>query len=217
MSNVYFKAYGSNPQWTLEISEQNIQLITEEETLTFPYNEPHRAMDANVKMYKTSSKSGEISIQTLHNECINETTGDVLPYQVSINYKDSENKTIGFNGCGQYITDYRLYDIWVLEKMNQQMISKEDFTEELPMLEINSLNNKFMGFAGCNSMNGNIFFEKGLLRFTDIATTRMMCGPNNKEADFLKDLRSSTTYHIGNNRLTLSNPNGELLVFKKVD
>jgi len=60
------------------------------------------------------------------------------------------------------------------------------------------------------------FFEKGLLRFTNIITTKMMC-QNNKEDEFLKALKSATSYKIENNRLWLSNPDKLLVVFKKVD
>ena len=74
-----------------------------------------------------------------------------------------------------------------------------------------------LGFAGCNQMNGSLFFEKGLLRFSNIATTRMMCEPHNKENEFLKALQSTTTYKLENNRLWLSNPSGLQLVLRKVD
>lgn len=45
----------------------------------------------------------------------------------------------------------------------------------------------------------------------------MACAENNKEDKFVKALQNSTTYSIKNNRLTLSNPSGKLLVFRKVD
>jgi heat shock protein HslJ len=45
----------------------------------------------------------------------------------------------------------------------------------------------------------------------------MACPQGNKEGEFLKALQSTTTYSIGNNQLTLSNPSGKLAVFKKVD
>lgn len=99
--------------------------------------------------------------------------------------------------------------------MNGSKITKKDFSKEFPTMEINS--SSFSGFAGCNRMSGKIFYEKGLLSFTNIATTKMMCEPNNKEAEFLKTLQRTTTYKIENNRLTLSNPDGELLIFKKID
>lgn len=45
----------------------------------------------------------------------------------------------------------------------------------------------------------------------------MACTENNKEDEFIKALQSNTSYSIENNRLTLSNRSGKLLVFKKVD
>ncbi|MNY71037.1 META domain protein [compost metagenome] len=74
-----------------------------------------------------------------------------------------------------------------------------------------------MGYGGCNSITGQIFFEKDLLRFTKVVSTLMACPQGNKESQFLKALQSTTTYSIGNNQLTLSNLSGKLAVFKKVD
>ena len=79
------------------------------------------------------------------------------------------------------------------------------------------ITNSFSGFAGCNGMSGQLFYEKELLRFTKIITTMMYCGDTNKEREFLKALNSATKYTIENNRLTLSNPSKELMVFKKID
>jgi heat shock protein HslJ len=96
-------------------------------------------------------------------------------------------------------------------------VSSADFSKELPRVEIYANTNTFLGFAGCNQMNGAILFEKGLLRFSNIATTRMLCEPQNKENEFLKALQSTTTYKLENNRLWLSNPSGMQLVLRKVD
>ena len=215
---VYFKATGTEPFWGLELSDHRIKLNTIGDSIITPGVAPIRAMDANVKLYKTQTESHDMTIQITQSECTNTMSGKVSPYTVTIDYKSNTDKSLTtLQGCGDYITDYRLHDIWVLEQMNGSTITPSDFSKEFPSMEINSTTNKFSGFAGCNRMNGSLFFEKGLLRFTNIATTEMLCEPNNKEAAFLKALQSSTTYAIGNNRLTLSNPNGELLIFKKID
>ena len=74
-----------------------------------------------------------------------------------------------------------------------------------------------MGFGGCNAISGSIFYEKDFLRFSKVIATMMACAQGNKEDQFVKALQSTTTYSIGDNRLTLSNPSGKLLVFRKVD
>lgn len=212
---VYFKATGNEPFWGIKLGKEKIvftSLIEGMESISFESVEPIRAMDANVKMYRVNNgkTSATITIQQL--DCQDSMSGAVSPYTVKV---EMNNKTL--KGCGQYITDYRLHDIWVLEELNGKKVQIADFQKELPRIEIHAAENKFMGFGGCNSIEGNLFFEKGLLRFTDVISTLMACAPGNKEDDFVKGLQSTTTYSIGNLRLTLSNPSGTLLVFRKVD
>lgn len=216
---IYFRAMGNEPEWSLKISETAIEFSSLKpgfESFASAHVEPIRAMDANVKMYRLTSESSSMNIQLSQQDCVNTMSGEKLPYTIRIEISKN-NITNTFNGCGLYVTDSRLHDIWALEKLNGKTVSATDFTKEIPNLEINSSTNTFTGFAGCNRMNGAIFFEMGLLRFTNIITTRMACPAINKEAQFLKALQSTTTYKVENLRLTLSNPSGEKLVFKKVD
>jgi heat shock protein HslJ len=216
---IYFRGNGNEPDWSLKISEKTIEftsLIPGLATFIGNHVEPLRAMDANVKMYRVTTGDVTMIIQIMQQDCQNTMSGEKSSYSVRIEIVKDNNSTF-LSGCGNYITDPRLHDIWVLEQLNGQKVSVTDFSKELTNLEINSSTNQFMGFAGCNRMSGSIFFERGLLRFTNIITTRMACGSNNKENEFLKTLQSTTNYKVENMRLTLTNPSGEELVFKKVD
>nr|WP_315155810.1 META domain-containing protein [uncultured Flavobacterium sp.] len=207
---IYFRGNGNEPDWNLKISEKTIEftsLIPGFESFTGNHVEPVRAIDANVKMYRVTDKSITMIIQIMQQECINTMSEDKSVYSVRIEIVKNNNSTF-LSGCGNYITDSRLHDIWVLEQLNGQKVSPADFSKELPNLEINSSTNTFMGFAGCNRMNGTIFFERGLLRFTNTVTTRMACSDNNKENEFLKALQSTTNYKVENMRLKLSNSSG---------
>lgn len=218
-NGIYFRAVGNEPEWSLKISENTIEFTSLKpgfDSLNSAHIEPVRAMDANVKMYKVVTETGIMNIQIEQKECVNTMSGDKSPYSVRIEMTIN-NKSTNFSGCGNYVTDYRLNDIWVLEKFNGKNVSLDDFSKELPNLEINSSTNNFLGFAGCNRMNGTLFFERGLLRFTKVITTRMACLGTNKESEFLKTLQSTTSYKVENLRLVLSNPSGEKLVFRKVD
>lgn len=216
--NPYFISSGNEPFWSMQIAEDFIKIKFLQDSLKIPHELPIRAMDANVKMYQLKTATDDIQIQIIQSECVNTMSGKKSPYKIGMRFLDRKtSKETLYEGCGNYITDYRLHDIWVLEKMNGRTITKADFNQEFPLLEIKSTENYFMGFAGCNQMNGKLFSENELLRFSNIVTTRKRCEPTNKESDFLKILQSSTTYKIENMRLTLSNPNGELLVFKKID
>ncbi|WP_163392574.1 META domain-containing protein [Flavobacterium limi] len=220
-NTTYFKATGNEPFWELKIGKEQIiftSLIKGKESIAFATAKPIRAMDANVKTYKVKNEksSAVISIQQI--ECQNSMSGIISPYKVSLEIKNNtDSNTQKIEGCGKYITDYRLHDIWVLEELNGFKVFITDFQKELPRIEIHAEENKFMGFGGCNSISGSLFFENDLLRFNNITSTLMACPENNKEDKFVKTLQNTTSYSIKNNRLTLSNPSGKLVVFKKVD
>jgi len=218
-TDVYFKATGTEPFWGLEISPATVKLdIMDGGVIMTPHVEPIQAMDENVKMYSIETESVRLRIQLQQLDCVNQMSGEVSPYAVTIDLEYTGNgDKKHFEGCGTYVTDYRLHDIWVLETLNGLAMKNDDFMGKLPSMEVNTTENTFNGFAGCNQMNGQLFYERGLIRFTDIVTTKRFCPPPNKENEFLKALASATDYSIGNNRLELSNDNGSLLVFKKID
>jgi heat shock protein HslJ/uncharacterized membrane protein len=219
--NPYFTANGNEPFWNIKISEIGIEfksLVEGYEKFNFTHVEPIRAMDANVKMYKLVSNEATIDVQIFQKECTNSMSGEISKYTIKIDVKKANTiETKQFEGYGKYSADYRLTDIWVLEDLKGKKVATEDFARELPMMEINAEKNNFFGYAGCNRMNGTLFSENKILRFTNIITTKMACLGTNKENDFLKALQSTTSYNIENNRLYLSNSYGEQLVFKKID
>ncbi|MFB9054900.1 META domain-containing protein [Formosa undariae] len=213
----FFKSLGTTPNWELLLTQDAIQFSLQDEDFSFPLPNPILAADANVKMYRTETESAQIKIQISMTECT-DSESKPHPYTVSIDFK--KNTDVDFTalkGCGDYITDYRLHDIWVLESINDEKVTRDQFTKELPNLEINSSENSFMGYAGCNTMRGSIFSEQSKIRFKQIITTRKMCLPTNKEVQFIKELERSTQFKIENLRLYLSNPDGNTLTFKKVD
>lgn len=195
----YFTATGTEPFWSVEIFDNFIVYKTPKDSIKTPHTEPVRAADANVKRYRIQTESVELIIQIQQKKCTNAMSGKMSPYSVSVDIKKTADKDFQkLEGCGNYNTDYRLQDIWLLETLNGKNVSLADFKKELPTMQINAAENTFTGYAGCNRMNGELFFEKGLLRFTQVGTTKMMCEPTNKEAEFLKALESSSTYNIEN-------------------
>lgn len=211
----YFRAGGPDPDWNLEISQARISLATKGDTIYTPHTEPDRAMDANIKRYRLETESTELIIQINQKSC-ESGSGEKYPYQVVIQYRPRVNPDFtSLSGCGTYIMDYRLHDIWALESLNETEISIPEGLER-PHMEIDTRTNEFMGTTSCNQMRGKVFFEPGLLRFNDVITTRKMC-PGTLESDFLKALQSTIHYSLGDNRLRLTNPNGTSVVFRKTD
>ena len=75
------------------------------------------------------------------------------------------------------------------------------------MLEFVVEKNTFSGFAGCNSINGKMKVNtENRLQLVDIASTRMMCAPDNKEQQFLSLLAKVGAYKFDGDTLILLDP-----------
>ncbi len=216
-NGIDFTASGNEPFWSLEIDfNKSMHFKTPGGfEITTPVPEGVKAMDANVTRYAAKTEQGLLTVQIAKQECINDMSGKKSDYKITVDVKSNTDKNFTtYKGCGNYITDYRLHDIWTLEEMNGQPIDVQQFSQDRPRIEINSSKNTFMGFTGSHEIIGKIFFEKGLLQFTDI---EVPLNSTAAEKGFIKNLQSATGYTLENNRLLLFNPAGELLKFKKTD
>ena len=217
-SQVYFTADGTEPFWRLTISDKMIKFKRPEDTLMLPYVQPSKMAEDNVKEYQLHTETADMIIRIELNQCVNAMSGKLSPYTVELNLKSTtESAYQTLNGCGWYTTDDRLHDLWVLEELRGEKIQENDFEKEIPSLDINTKENLFNGFSGCNRINGSVFWEPDGIRFHNIAMTKLMCESHDKEGEFISALRTTTSYTIADNRLSLFNGDRNTIVFKKVD
>lgn len=219
---LYFEGTGVEPFWGIKISNTSIEFSEPADTgitrISWSYVKPELAQDSNVKSYRVKSEEGALQIDIYDRICINGMSGDSSDYTLKVSIKKAgERQARDLTGCGNNVTDYRLHDIWALEKMKGKELREEDFLKRRPYMEINTSNMTFMGNADCNSMSGQFFSERDKLRFQNIVSTQMACEEGNLDAEFIDALQASTHYTIGDNRLWLSNVNGQTLVFRHVD
>lgn len=218
---IYFRASGDEAQWGLTISEKTIEFTAKKsgfEKWSGAHVEPIPAMDANVKTYHVITDLGTINFQIFHQQCSTGKSSNKAAYQVKGDITNTKTGiSFPFEGCGNYITDSRLHDIWALQSMNGVPVKKGASNRELPSIEINGTTNQYFGFSGCNRISGTLFYERGLLRFLSGSSTLMACPDSNIEAEFTKTLQNTIHYNIENLTLTLSNQSGAELVFRKVD
>lgn len=216
---VFFKALGTEPFWGIEISNDSIKFTSPEKKneMAFAYSKPTKAMDANVVSYEVKSDSLALKFTIQQGKCSDGMSDKVHNYVVKASLKRGSQDEILLNGCGNYVIDYRLHDIWALEELEGKKINPDDFKQGVPNLEIYAEEARFSGMAGCNQMGGKLFSEKDLLRFTDVFTTEMMCENYETEKILVKALQSTTRYELKNNRLYLFNPEGTKAIFRKVD
>jgi heat shock protein HslJ/uncharacterized membrane protein len=216
---IYFKAIGDDPVWNLTISSEQVVFQTHyfgTDKFTFPHAEPVRVVETHTKKYSLQSGEAQIIIELDEKLCQNASSRERFTYGVIISIKRNIDSTFtDFFGCGHYITDKDLESIWILNQIKSDTVTASDFNDTLPYLELHASGNSFKGYGGCNTIDGRIFSEWHLLRFTNLVLSKRTCGPTNKEQEFIKALQFSTQFKLEENRLILSNPGGVTLVFTK--
>jgi heat shock protein HslJ len=220
-SAIYFKANGVDPLWTLTISQYQVDFRTQAsgfEPFSAPHMEPIKAMDSNIKLYRLHSGTAEMEVELAQMLCQNENSRERFPYAITIALKESGDTTATyFTGCGLYVTDSDLSGRWVLEQLKGDSVFASQFNDTLPYLQLHANGNSFSGYGGCNTINGRLYSERSLLRFTDMVLSRRPCATKPEEDKFINALQFSTQFVLEGDKLVLSNPGGRLLVFRRAD
>ncbi|WP_310393846.1 META domain-containing protein [Hymenobacter sp.] len=218
---VEFVAAGTEPFWSLELGAARglrFKSVGGVDSLTAPLPPPARAQDAQVVRYRAVTAAGELVVTIAKRPCTNAMSGEALAYTVTVLAKTTAMTTAQeFTGCGTYLGDYRLHDIWALESVDGQAVSSGQFAQDKPYLEINLSTQQVLGFAGCNRFSGPVAPESAGIGFGPLRSTRLSCPALPFEQKFLEILSDHSFAHrIENRRLTLEN-RSHALVFKKVD
>ncbi len=221
-TNIIFTASGESPKWEITISTSGvIEFIskTEISKINFPNSKEIPIMDVAAKSYVAETESSNIRVEIFKEECVSKLSNDTLSFRTKVMVKNSgKEKFTEFLGCGKYVPDYRLNDIWVLERLNGKEVDKTLFENKQPYLEIHIKDSRVLGYAGCNNFNGKFTFEGPDILFSEnMAMTLMACPNLELESEFVRSLtRSSLKHSFTNNKLVMSRGDVEL-VFKKVD
>ncbi len=219
-AGIDFYAVGNEPDWSLDMDFENLfkfNTLAEFGELSTPAVEPILAQDANVKLYVAEVESGTLRVQVSESPCSSTMSEEQFSYTVTVEVKrgvDQEFTT--FKGCGRYVPDFRLTDIWVLEELYGEAVQAEDFQKELPRLEIKMRDGRIMGHDGCNNMNASLEAGSGIWRMSHGISTLMAC-PNMELSDKVRSSLEASSYAIGNNRLTLKKGPLVTAIWRKVD
>jgi uncharacterized membrane protein/heat shock protein HslJ len=217
-----FYATGNEPFWSLEMDFDNLMRFKTMDGLVFnaPAVQPNLAQDHNVKRFRAITESGEIIIQIIESQCSDTMADQKFPYQVIIDFKTSkETEYTNFKGCGMYVPDYRLTDIWAIVEVNNTQINASNYQNNAPQLEINSFNKTVFGTDGCNTFRGSIVNEENKLFFGPMASTLMVCNENEEIATAINIALSKNrlTYSLIDNHLTIFSNQEKIMVLKHLN
>ncbi|MEP7258835.1 MAG: META domain-containing protein [Flavitalea sp.] len=216
-----FTASGNEPFWSLEINfdkDIHFKTLTGIDT-KMPVPEGLKAMDANVTRYAGQTEKGFLIVQIAKQECINDMSGKKTEYSITIDFKnDTDKQYTSFKGCGQYISDYRLHDIWVLQKINKKKLKASDFIKGLPQIELNLTEKKVFGHSGCNMLHGSMEVTGKKIHFGQMITTRMSCNNMDFESSYINSISGRTVaYKIEPGKLYIQVNPDSVFVYQKTD
>lgn len=148
-------AYGHSPDWELTINEQN-ELSFSSETQFGDFKAPQvegiEPQDLNAMIYGAKTVDGTLSAMVFTDSCFTE-KGEVLPYRLTVSATKEEGGFAEFKGCGLYLNNPALHDIWAIKGWN--VLSANKRMEPGAYLEFNMRTQRIYGNLGCGEIEGN--------------------------------------------------------------
>lgn len=208
-----FAARGTEPFWSVDISSSKVTFRQADEAnpLIIPLPEARTYPNDDVE-YSATTESGILSVRIKKQECTDAMSGEKYPYTVIVAAKGKEYK-----GCGRYLYDTRIHDMWALTS-GEGILLSSGTRNKIPMLDIQPNNERVMGNGSCNTITGRVQVQGNTIKFSGVAATRMACPEMNTETAFFKHLDNTKRYTITNGELILLNKDGgKLLTFIHID
>ena len=180
---------------------------------------PEHADDGEIRKYHATTESGEIIVELDDTESADNMSGEPFDYTVKVSVKygvDTEFKE--YSGCGEYIVDPRLHNIWIIEKFEGKEIDHTKFAKGVPQIEINVRDDVYMGHDGCNAFRGSIAFSAAKVTFSSGPSTLMACEDQPESGRISRELvAGALAVDFDNGRLNLSRDGNVVFVLKNVD
>lgn len=112
------------------------------------------------------------------------------------------------------LTAADLSGVWIMESMEGKS-ANSDFSVKAPTLELNFMDNRVSGSAGCNTYNAPFTLMKNVLDVKPMITTRMACEDMKGETKFVNLLPGRSDVDIENNMLVIRRDNKTIMTFRR--
>ncbi|HEY8159877.1 MAG TPA: META domain-containing protein [Methylobacter sp.] len=216
-----FYARGNEPFWSLDMDfDQRFQFtVLNGLNLNTPPAEGTLAQDTRITRYHAKIESGELVIVANEKPCTDTMSGERFAYTVKVQTKPAAGTSFRkFTGCGDYVPDMRLTDIWVVEQVEDVPLKPASFMKGLTTLEVSARERRLNGHDGCNRIGGAFTTKRNTITFKKLMSTRMFCQMPESIPDIGALLAEKTyDFEFGHNRLYLKKANKTILTLKHVD
>lgn len=110
-----------------------------------------------------------------------------------------------------------IYDMWVLDSINNKPPDSNFFSYGTPYLDFNLEKKTLTGHTGCNGITGKLDVQGEKLIFDSLVVTSQTCKNKDFERKFVNGFKSGkTTYKLLNGNLHLNIGSGTNLIFRKI-
>lgn len=213
--------YAVGDAWTLMIDEDKTTRF-DSDTLGIHFSAPGtkglQPADLNAIMYNVFTETGSLSIRLTPDSCIDQ-KGEKMPYKVNVSLKNGVGEMSTFNGCGLYLNNPVLNDIWALKSWNRYNDSL--YTSGFPgnpFIEINLQTNRISGNLGCGDITGFITPKGNKIKIYRLDYLTKSSGCDSEIAQELFDYLNYRDHYVSLNGLQLQLVTAsDTLVFQKVD
>jgi len=217
-----FYAVGNEPSWSLDIDFEEGFHFKNLDGVDFNATASKfvKAIDHDIIRYRSVTEAGEIIVQLNNTKCTDNMSGQPFEYRVTVDFKtSSETDFKTYKGCGNYVPDFRLYNIWVIKEVNGKQLNSMTFKEGMPNLELNTSDNTIMGFDGCNNFNGKMSSAHGTITIGMLMSTMKSCLDNADISFQINNILSGKkiSYKFEKGFLNFYKNNKKVLVLKNVD
>lgn len=221
-NGIDFVGSGTEPFWGIKIDfEKGIFFNSADGELKFETGVPKTTeINETEIICVAKTKKYDVKVQICKDSCNDGMSDIIYPYSVKVFITEvGKKETIELSGCGNFTFDYRLNDIWALDKFKDSEIKKDLNLKTQPYIEIHIRENRIGGNTGCNEFWGvaEVRGEKILIgnKFT---LTKIACDDNGFESDFISALSGKTlNYKIEKLKLYLSENDKVIMEFHKID
>jgi heat shock protein HslJ len=214
-----FFARGNEPFWTIEIeSEKEIKFSSLFEVNSIITIIKQIELKANNEInFHAQNDSLDLKVTIIKQSCEDNMSGELFDYKVKVDLRKMNETTHNlFEGCGRYLYDYRLNNIWILQEITGVEPNLDKLMKNNPMFEFDLKQMKFRVHNSCNYLMGKIELMGKQLSFDVVINTKKTCSDPEAESTIVNAINKKTfTYNIKNQELVLENKQGIKIVFIK--
>jgi len=220
-NGIDFAGTGTEPFWGIKIDiEKGMFFNSAGDELKFETGIPQvTQINDTETVYTAKSKIYEVKAQITKCSCSDGMSDNISPYSVKIYITETGKETKMLSGCGNYLFDYCLDDIWALDKFKGVEIKKEQYSKTKPYIYIKIIEQRIGGNTGCNDFWGTTEIRGDKIVISNkITLTKMACDDMGFESDFINAMSGKIlSYKIEDLKLYLIENGTVIMEFHKVD